>query len=167
MLPASRSNVICYPYRTRVVRRAAGPMPRTQPQTPTWSRRVRQSGSSAPGCAPSRTTPRSSAASAPLRPQATPPAIPRSCWNPRASGSSAPGDCFYDPLQLSHPYWRTPWDHDAQRSVISRWQILRWAAEESLLVHAYHMPFPGLGLIKRHRDTYEWCPAPSRYGAES
>jgi len=70
------------------------------------------------------------------------------------------GDCFYDPLQLSHPHWRTPWDHDAERSVLSRRKILKWAADENLLVHAYHMPFPGLGLIKRHRDTYEWCPAP-------
>jgi glyoxylase-like metal-dependent hydrolase (beta-lactamase superfamily II) len=76
------------------------------------------------------------------------------------------GDSFYDPLQLSHPQWRTPWDHDAGRSVLSRRKILRWAADENLLVHAYHMPFPGLGLIKRHGDIYEWCPTP-RHGAES
>jgi glyoxylase-like metal-dependent hydrolase (beta-lactamase superfamily II) len=68
------------------------------------------------------------------------------------------GDCFYDPLQLRHPQWRTPWDHDAGRSVLSRQKILSWAAAENLLVHAYHLPFPGLGLIKRHGDTYEWCP---------
>jgi glyoxylase-like metal-dependent hydrolase (beta-lactamase superfamily II) len=77
------------------------------------------------------------------------------------------GDCFYDPLQLSHPQWRTPWDHDAERSVLSRRKILRWAADENLLVHAYHMPFPGLGMIKRHGDIYEWCPTPGRHGAES
>jgi glyoxylase-like metal-dependent hydrolase (beta-lactamase superfamily II) len=69
------------------------------------------------------------------------------------------GDSFYDPLQLSHPQWPTPWDHDAGRSVLSRRKILSWAADENLLVHAYHMPFPGLGLIKRHGDSYEWCPA--------
>ena len=69
------------------------------------------------------------------------------------------GDCFYDPLQLSHPHWRTPWDHDAERSVLSRRRILSWAADQNLLVHAYHMPFPGLGFIRRHRDTYEWCPS--------
>jgi glyoxylase-like metal-dependent hydrolase (beta-lactamase superfamily II) len=77
------------------------------------------------------------------------------------------GDCFYDPLQLSHPQWRTPWDHDAGRSVLSRRKILGWAADENLLVHAYHMPFPGLGWIKRHGDIYEWCPIPARHGAES
>ena len=75
------------------------------------------------------------------------------------------GDSFYDPLQLSHPQWRTPWDHDAERSVLSRRKILGWAADEQLLVHAYHMPFPGLGLIKRHGGSFEWCPTPRR-GAE-
>jgi glyoxylase-like metal-dependent hydrolase (beta-lactamase superfamily II) len=69
------------------------------------------------------------------------------------------GDSFYDPLQLSHPQWPTPWDYDAGRSVLSRRKILGWAADENLLVHAYHLPFPGLGLIKRHGDSYEWCPA--------
>lgn len=68
------------------------------------------------------------------------------------------GDSFYDRLQLSHPGWWTPWDHDGPRSVLSRHRLLGWAADENLLVHAYHLPFPGLGSIKRHGDVYEWCP---------
>jgi glyoxylase-like metal-dependent hydrolase (beta-lactamase superfamily II) len=72
------------------------------------------------------------------------------------------GDSFYDAFQVSHPDWRTPWDHDAERSVRSRRKLLGWAADENLLVHAYHMPFPGLGFIKRHGATYEWCPTASR-----
>ena len=72
------------------------------------------------------------------------------------------GDSFYDGLQLSHPGWWTPWDHDGQRSVLSRRRLLGWAADENLLVHAYHLPFPGLGLIKRHGDVYEWRPVPGR-----
>jgi glyoxylase-like metal-dependent hydrolase (beta-lactamase superfamily II) len=75
------------------------------------------------------------------------------------------GDSFYDRLQLSHPGWWTPWDHDAERSVLSRRKLLGWAADENLLVHAYHLPFPGLGLIKRHGDVYEWCPASARLHA--
>lgn len=66
------------------------------------------------------------------------------------------GDTFYDPLQLSHPAWRTPWDHDAERSVLSRQKILSWAADEGLLVHAYHLPFPGLGVIRRRDKAFEW-----------
>ena len=75
------------------------------------------------------------------------------------------GDSFYDRLQLSHPEWWTPWDHDGERSVLSRRRLLGWAADENLLVHAYHLPFPGLGLIKRHGDAYEWCPVPARLQA--
>jgi glyoxylase-like metal-dependent hydrolase (beta-lactamase superfamily II) len=69
------------------------------------------------------------------------------------------GDTFYDSLQLSHPGWRTPWDHDAERSVLSRRRLLGWAAEEMLLVHAYHMPFPGLGRVERHGSVFRWSPA--------
>jgi len=71
------------------------------------------------------------------------------------------GDSFYDPLQLSHPGWQTPWDHDGQRSVLSRHRLLGWAADENLLVHAYHLPFPGLGRIRRHGDIYQWRPVPA------
>ncbi|MEV0381302.1 MBL fold metallo-hydrolase [Nonomuraea sp. NPDC050643] len=66
------------------------------------------------------------------------------------------GDSFYDPLQLRHPGWRTPWDLDAERSVRSRRRILEWAADENLLVHAYHLPFPGLGRVRRYGDAFEW-----------
>ena len=69
------------------------------------------------------------------------------------------GDTFYDSLQLSRPGWRTPWDHDAERSVLSRRRLLGWAADENLLVHAYHMPFPGLGRVDRHGSAFRWIPA--------
>ena len=75
------------------------------------------------------------------------------------------GDTFYDSLQLSHPGWRTPWDHDAERSVLSRRRLLGWAADENLLVHAYHMPFPGLGRVDRHGSAFRWIPAGYSVGA--
>jgi glyoxylase-like metal-dependent hydrolase (beta-lactamase superfamily II) len=68
------------------------------------------------------------------------------------------GDSFYDILQLSHPDWRTPWDHDSARSVSSRRNLLRRAAGENLLVHAYHLPFPGLGYVDRDGAAYRWRP---------
>jgi glyoxylase-like metal-dependent hydrolase (beta-lactamase superfamily II) len=78
------------------------------------------------------------------------------------------GDCFYDQLQLSHPWWCTPWDHDAERAVLSRRRLLDLAADENLLVHAYHMPFPGLGFVKRHGETYEWAdPGPALHAGPS
>jgi glyoxylase-like metal-dependent hydrolase (beta-lactamase superfamily II) len=68
------------------------------------------------------------------------------------------GDSFYDPLQLSHPGWGTPWDTDTVAAVRSRRRLLSRAADESLLVHAYHLPFPGLGQIARHGDAFAWHP---------
>jgi glyoxylase-like metal-dependent hydrolase (beta-lactamase superfamily II) len=68
------------------------------------------------------------------------------------------GDTFYDPLQLTHPDWATPWDLDRSISVATRRRILEWAADERLLVHAYHLPFPGLGRIDRHGASFTWQP---------
>ncbi|GAB3418817.1 MBL fold metallo-hydrolase [Flindersiella endophytica] len=69
------------------------------------------------------------------------------------------GDLFYDRLQLRHPGWRTPWDLDVEASVSSRRALLAWATDERVLVHAYHLPFPGLGRIERHGDgAYAWTP---------
>jgi glyoxylase-like metal-dependent hydrolase (beta-lactamase superfamily II) len=68
------------------------------------------------------------------------------------------GDLFYDQLQLSHPEWCTPWDHDTVRAVRARRRLLDRAADEHLLIHAYHMPFPGLGTIARHGGAYRWQP---------
>lgn len=66
------------------------------------------------------------------------------------------GDLFYDQLQLSNPGWCTPWDHDTALAVRTRRRLLDRAADQRLLVHAYHMPFPGLGTITRHGDAYRW-----------
>jgi glyoxylase-like metal-dependent hydrolase (beta-lactamase superfamily II) len=68
------------------------------------------------------------------------------------------GDLFYDPLQLSHPQWCTPWDHDGAAATRSRRRLLGLAADEGVLVHAYHMPFPGLGTVTRRGDAYVWTP---------
>lgn len=72
------------------------------------------------------------------------------------------GDLFYDPLQLTHPQWCTPWDHDSAGAIRSRRRLLDLAADEHLLVHAYHMPFPGLGTVARHGDAYAWTPLSAR-----
>jgi glyoxylase-like metal-dependent hydrolase (beta-lactamase superfamily II) len=69
------------------------------------------------------------------------------------------GDSFYDRLQLRNPGWCTPWDHDAPRATASRRRLLAQAADDNIGVHAYHLPFPGLGVITRHRDAFEWRPA--------
>ena len=72
------------------------------------------------------------------------------------------GDLFYDPLQLTHPQWCTPWDHDSTGAIRSRRRLLDFAADEAVPVHAYHMPFPGLGTVARHGDLYAWTPLSAR-----
>ncbi|MGN6680619.1 MAG: MBL fold metallo-hydrolase [Streptosporangiaceae bacterium] len=72
------------------------------------------------------------------------------------------GDLFYDPLQLTHLQWCTPWDHDSAGAIRSRRRLLNFVADEHLLVHAYHMPFPGLGTVARHGDVYAWTPLSAR-----
>ena len=68
------------------------------------------------------------------------------------------GDLVHDQLQLSHPGWCTPWDHDTARAVRTRRLLLERAAAEHLLVHAYHLPFPGLGTVARSGDAFRWVP---------
>jgi hypothetical protein len=41
-----------------------------------------------------------------------------------------------------------------------RLSVLARAADESLLVYAYHFPFPGLGRIRRQGDAFLWMPTP-------
>ncbi|MDX3003504.1 MBL fold metallo-hydrolase [Kribbella solani] len=68
------------------------------------------------------------------------------------------GDTFYDPLQVTNPGWATPWDLDHPASVATRRRILAWAADEQVLLHAYHLPFPGLGRVRRTATSYTWEP---------
>lgn len=71
------------------------------------------------------------------------------------------GDTFYDPLQLTNPKWATPWDLDAPASIASRRLLLERAVDEQILVHAYHLPFPGLGRVQRKGSTFTWHPLPT------
>ena len=74
------------------------------------------------------------------------------------------GDTFYDPLQLTNPTWATPWDLDQPASVATRRHLLERAADENLLVHAYHLPFPGLGRVRRDGAGFSWHPIPEGPG---
>ncbi len=55
---------------------------------------------------------------------------------------------------LPAPGWSTPWDHDPGAAALSRRRLLDQAVQENLLVHAYQLPFPGLGRIRRQHGAY-------------
>lgn len=70
------------------------------------------------------------------------------------------GDSFYDPIQLRRPAWWTRYDLDPRLSVESRQRLTAWAADEGVPVHAYHLPFPGLGRITRSGRGFIWQGGP-------
>ncbi len=50
-------------------------------------------------------------------------------------------------------------DVDSHQAVITRQRILADAAKGRLWVGGAHMPFPGLGHVRRDAAGYAWVPA--------
>jgi len=69
-------------------------------------------------------------------------------------------DCIHNHcLSLRHPQWHLRFDADAAKGAATRTRMLDRAASDKALVLAYHMPFPGLGHIRREGEGFEWVPA--------
>lgn len=66
------------------------------------------------------------------------------------------GDTLYDRIQLRRPEWWTRFDVDGAASVSARRRLLDEAADADIPVTVYHLPFPGLGRIRRAGGVYEW-----------
>ncbi len=67
-------------------------------------------------------------------------------------------DSMHQPVQFAHPYWNVKFDMDPEQSVANRQEKLGRAADEDLLTLLYHMPFPGLGKVRREGDGFRWEP---------
>lgn len=65
-------------------------------------------------------------------------------------------DAFHHPIELVEPGWYFDFDHDPVTTVATRRRLLAWAAQEAMLVHAYHCTFPGLGRVVAVDDHWEW-----------
>ena len=63
-------------------------------------------------------------------------------------------------ISVQRPRWTIQFDGDAPLAEDSREALLARAADEALLVHSPHFPFPGLGRIERNDDGFVWVPAP-------
>lgn len=69
------------------------------------------------------------------------------------------GDIFHHPVfDLIHPHWATAFDQDAPKAHQTRLRVLDQAENDSMLLMAYHMPFPALGHIQKHNYQYQWIP---------
>ena len=77
------------------------------------------------------------------------------------------GDAFHSQaFDLDNPRWATAFDLDPEAAFASRIRLLDQAEADRSLLMAYHMPFPGLGRIRKVGDRYRWVAAPWRFDAD-
>jgi glyoxylase-like metal-dependent hydrolase (beta-lactamase superfamily II) len=65
-------------------------------------------------------------------------------------------------VQLAHPEVTIAVDVDPKAAIASRQQLLAKAAKERWMVAAAHLPFPGIGHIRKETKGYSWIPAEYR-----
>ena len=67
-------------------------------------------------------------------------------------------DTFLHPMHMENPHWQTVFDYDKDQAFESKIGLLRKAANEKLLVCAFHFAFPGLGYVLEEEDHWIWEP---------
>ncbi|MHB0776022.1 MBL fold metallo-hydrolase [Halomonas sp. WWR20] len=65
-------------------------------------------------------------------------------------------------VQLKHPEVTIAVDVDPKAAMASRTKLLAEAANERWLVAAAHLPFPGLGHLRKEETGYSWVPVEYR-----
>ncbi|MFC3291526.1 MBL fold metallo-hydrolase [Modicisalibacter luteus] len=65
-------------------------------------------------------------------------------------------------VQLKHPEVTIAVDVDPKAAMASRTRLLAEAANERWLVAAAHLPFPGLGHLRKEETGYSWVPVEYR-----
>jgi glyoxylase-like metal-dependent hydrolase (beta-lactamase superfamily II) len=78
------------------------------------------------------------------------------------------GDTFLHPVHISHPEWYAAFDLRPEQAITMRRQLLAWAADEDMLLHAAHLPWPGLGRVRRADAGFRWEPIePAQPGSQA
>jgi glyoxylase-like metal-dependent hydrolase (beta-lactamase superfamily II) len=68
------------------------------------------------------------------------------------------GDAMLHPVQVSRPDWCAAFDLRPDQAVATRRELLTRAADEEMLLHGAHFPWPGLGRIIRKDQGFVWEP---------
>jgi glyoxylase-like metal-dependent hydrolase (beta-lactamase superfamily II) len=69
------------------------------------------------------------------------------------------GDTLHEQLvQLSHPDVTVVFDIDHAAATATRDQLLPMLARESVMIAGPHMPFPGMGRLRKEANGYVWAP---------
>jgi glyoxylase-like metal-dependent hydrolase (beta-lactamase superfamily II) len=68
-------------------------------------------------------------------------------------------DIFHEEVILfAQPDWGTIFDTDFALAAATRKKVLEQFAHTRQRVFAYHLPWPGLGHVRKINDTYSWIP---------
>jgi len=67
-------------------------------------------------------------------------------------------DGVLHPIHLEQPDWYSCFDFAPKQTVTTRRRLLKLAAAEKALVHAFHFPFPGLGHVIQKGAGWQWQP---------
>lgn len=67
-------------------------------------------------------------------------------------------DALHHPSQVAHPDWSPGFDFQPDVAAITRRKLLERAANENLLILAYHFPYPGSGHVVRDGEEFVWQP---------
>lgn len=62
-------------------------------------------------------------------------------------------------VQFARPEVAFEFDTDAKQAVITRKRVFAQAAREKLMVAGMHLPFPGIGHVRKEAKGYAWVPA--------
>lgn len=65
-------------------------------------------------------------------------------------------DLLYQPENIGIASWVSQYDYDPTLVVETRRRVLDEAASGGSLLMAYHLPFPGLGRVRRTGSAWEW-----------
>jgi glyoxylase-like metal-dependent hydrolase (beta-lactamase superfamily II) len=68
------------------------------------------------------------------------------------------GDAVLDPIQVSRPEWFAAFDLRPEQAVTTRRKLLAGAADEDMLPHGAHFPWPGLGHVVCQDHGFRWEP---------
>jgi glyoxylase-like metal-dependent hydrolase (beta-lactamase superfamily II) len=68
------------------------------------------------------------------------------------------GDALIHPLNVGHPEWCAAFDLRPEQAIATRNRLLGWAADEKMLLHGAHFPWPGLGRVARSGQNFSWDP---------
>lgn len=67
-------------------------------------------------------------------------------------------DLVHSPIQFPHPEWAVKFDTDPRQARATRQALFEKIAEEQWLTLFYHLPYPGLGKLKRRDEGFAWQP---------